>query len=210
MFENVKRTETPKDTLINAVIEMEWQMFDRVNNQGGRADCQDDAWTFYVMRYSQFLAWPLQLISSYRQDVEDAAKQGRNLLTEKYAYMMAYTAPALYEEQLKPYLPTVTEKKQALVEAVGEWLMVDESRFADRYPVLMQKGRPRHASNAQPVSVNHYLLGELQTYSLRTLSLYRSYLDALAPTVEDGVAVHVYKTMISFYGYDSLDAANRL
>ena len=49
MFENVKRTETPKDTLINAVIEMEWQMFDRVNNQGGRADCQDDAWTFYVM-----------------------------------------------------------------------------------------------------------------------------------------------------------------
>lgn len=88
MFENVKRTETPKDTLINAVIEMEWQMFDRVNNQGGRADCQDDAWTFYVMRYSQFSAWPLQLISSYRQDVEDAAKQGRNLLTEKYAYMM--------------------------------------------------------------------------------------------------------------------------
>lgn len=210
MFENVKRTETPKDTLINAVIEMEWQMFDRVNNQGGRADCQDDAWTFYVMRYSQFSAWPLQLISSYRQDAEDAAKQGRNLLTEKYAYMMAYTAPALYEEKLKPYLPTVTEKKQALVEAVGEWLMADESRFADCYPVLMQKGRPLHESNAQSVSVNHYMLGELQTYSLRTLSLYRSYLDALAPTVEDGVAVHVYKTMISFYGYDSLDAANRL
>ena len=29
MFENVKRTETPKDTLINAVIEMEWQNFQR-------------------------------------------------------------------------------------------------------------------------------------------------------------------------------------
>lgn len=210
MFENVKRTETPKDTLINAVIEKEWQMFDRVRNQGGRADCQNDAWTFYVMRYSQFNAWPLDVIGSYQQDVEDALEQGRNLLTEKYAYMMAYTMPDYYEQHIKPYLPMVSDNKQALVNTVCDWLMADEGRLAERYPLLLQKGRPLHESNAQAVSVNHYMKGELQTYSLRTLSLYCNFLDTLAPTVEGGLAVHIYQTMISFYGYDSLEAANCL
>lgn len=209
MFEKIKRTERPKDTLINTVIEREWQMFDRVQNQGCRAACQDDAWTFYVMRYSQFAAWPLDVLGSYEKDLEEAALQGRNLLTEKYAYMMAYTAPALYEEKLKPYLPVVSEQKQALVAAISAWLIQDESLFAQHYPNLIKKGRPLHESNAQSVSVDHYIQGELKTYSLRTLTLYWNYLKRLSPTLEGGLAVQIYRMMISFYGYESLEAANR-
>lgn len=205
MFDTIKRTAHPKDALINAVIEKEWLMFDRVQNQGGRASCQDDAWTFYVMRYSQFAAWPPEVLSSYQKDVVEAEAQGRNLLTEKYAYMMAYTAPLVYEAQIKPFVPMVSEKKQILVSAICEWLMADETRFAEQYPLLAQKGRPLHESNSQAVSVDHYMQGELKTYSLRTLSLYQQFLETLAPTVEGGLAIRIYKTMVSFYGYEHLE-----
>lgn len=205
MFDTIKRMAHPKDALINAVIEKEWLMFDRVQNQGGRASCQDDARTFYVMRYSQFAAWPPEVLSSYQKDVAEAVAQGRNLLTEKYAYMMAYTAPVVYEEKIKPYLPMVSEKKQALVAAICEWLMADETRFAECYPQMIQQGCPLHKSDTKAVSVEHYMQGELKTYSLRTLSLFKQYLETLAPTVEGGLAIRIYKTMVSFYGYDNLE-----
>ncbi|MCB6367326.1 DUF4125 family protein, partial [Intestinibacillus massiliensis] len=52
MREEIKRKNGQKDDLINSIIEAEWKMFDQVQNQGGRAGCQDDEWTFYAMRYS--------------------------------------------------------------------------------------------------------------------------------------------------------------
>ncbi len=50
-----KRRDGHKDELINRIIDMEWSMFDQVVNMGGRAPCQDDEWTFYVMRASASL-----------------------------------------------------------------------------------------------------------------------------------------------------------
>ena len=47
-----------KDPLIAAIIGAEWQMFDKVQNEGGRAACQNDARTFAIMRYSQFAPLP--------------------------------------------------------------------------------------------------------------------------------------------------------
>ena len=54
MRDEIKRRETPKDRMIDDIIDIEWNMFDKVNNAGGRAACQDDWWTFYAMRFSQF------------------------------------------------------------------------------------------------------------------------------------------------------------
>ena len=42
----MKKNDTPKDGLINRIIELEWDMFDKVTNTGGRAACRDDEWTF--------------------------------------------------------------------------------------------------------------------------------------------------------------------
>ena len=39
---------TPKDGLINRIIELEWDMFDKVTNTGGRAACQDDEWAAFM------------------------------------------------------------------------------------------------------------------------------------------------------------------
>ncbi len=70
------------------LIQMEWQQFYQVHNEGGRASCQEDPKTFAIMRRSQFTAWPEALVDSYTADLEAAEEVGRNLLTEKYAWMM--------------------------------------------------------------------------------------------------------------------------
>ena len=41
-----------KMKLIQRLIEREWTLFDKVRNIGGRASCQDDRKTFFIMRLS--------------------------------------------------------------------------------------------------------------------------------------------------------------
>ena len=65
----IKRKEGPRDERINRIIELEWNMFDQVTNTGGRAACQDDEWTFYVMRFSQFASFSEEMLESYEQDL---------------------------------------------------------------------------------------------------------------------------------------------
>ena len=48
-LEGYKVRITDKDELINRIIDAEWAMFDEVDNIGGRAGCQDDGRTFYIM-----------------------------------------------------------------------------------------------------------------------------------------------------------------
>ena len=48
--------------MIKSVVAIEWALFDKVRNCGGRAACQDDAKTFSIMRTSQFRAWSRELL----------------------------------------------------------------------------------------------------------------------------------------------------
>ncbi|MGX8718498.1 MAG: DUF4125 family protein, partial [Desulfovibrio sp.] len=82
-----------KEALVSELCEREWVMFDKVNNAGGRASCQQDPAFFRKMRACQFENWNLPLLESYRRDLMRAAEEGRNLLTEKYAWMMSWTHP---------------------------------------------------------------------------------------------------------------------
>ena len=41
-----------KETLVEKIVNLEWEAFDQVDNEGGRADCQDDFQTFSIMRKS--------------------------------------------------------------------------------------------------------------------------------------------------------------
>ena len=79
--------------IIEEIVREEWRQFQLINNQGGRASCQDDWVQFSIMRSSQFLTWPEPLLSSYARDLQEARLAGRNVGLHKYAYMMARTRP---------------------------------------------------------------------------------------------------------------------
>lgn len=204
MRETEPLTGTEKDPLIAAIIEAEWQMFDKVQNEGGRAACQNDARTFAIMRYSQFAPLPQDVLESYRDDLAAAAREGRNLLAEKYAYMMEYTDPATFDRTLRDHLPAVSAYKQALCARIANRLIRDEQQFAARYPALHAQGRPTEGAQTDDVSVHVYALGELKTYSERTLERYDAWLRAHP---EENISVSVHRVMVQLYGYDSLEAA---
>ena len=85
-----------KEELVEQIILKEWKMFDAVNNVGGRASCQDDYRTFHIMRGSQFSAWNEKTLQSYHNDLEKAGEDGRNLVSEKYGFMMEYTLSLIH------------------------------------------------------------------------------------------------------------------
>lgn len=163
----VTRTE-----LINDIVSAEWDFFQRVNNAGGRADCQDMPETFGIMRSSQFDIWTDEMIASYYDDLREAYNQDRNPLAEKYAYMMESTFPEEYVE-LAGEIPAVSEDKAALVEAIIAIQMPWAEEMAAKYPQYMRRGRPLHTSedSAAVTSLETYSRGELKTYSTKTLEL---------------------------------------
>ena len=74
--------------LVESIIKLEWNQFQQTNNEGGRASCQGNWPMFHQMRASQFMTWPEELLRSYRSDLQEADRVGRNLVTEKYGRMM--------------------------------------------------------------------------------------------------------------------------
>ncbi|PFG33220.1 DUF4125 family protein [Sanguibacter antarcticus] len=157
-----------------AIVDHEWDQFQRVNNEGGRADCQGDWPTFHQMRLSQFLTWPLPLLESYAGDLDAADACGANLLTEKYARMMASTEPDRYAQEIAPHLPVLDDARVARQEAIVEVQIGWAVAFRDRYPrlgVAMRVLRTAQDTLTE-TSFETYLRGELGTYSDRTLGLY--------------------------------------
>jgi hypothetical protein len=194
----------------NEIIQMEWKMFDAVQNRGGRADCQDDPETFRIMRGSQLDAWTEAMRVSYRNDLQKAQQAGRNLLTEKYARMMEYTVPTEYEtikNQLPPLEPGAKELIDSITAAQVKWL----EDFAGQYPCVAGRGRPIHSREDSPygTSFETYLRGELSTYSLETLQQYQAYVTTL---LKDGknLSEMILRNTAREYGYSSLDEAESI
>ena len=93
-----------KEEVTEQIVALEWRQFQQVQNEGGRADCQEDPETFRIMRKSQFLVWTQEALDSYLEDIREAEEKNWNLLTEKYARMMKSTAPKRYAE-LERWMP---------------------------------------------------------------------------------------------------------
>ncbi|WP_218975271.1 DUF4125 family protein [Miniimonas arenae] len=165
--------------LAHAVVAHEWAQFQRTQNEGGRASCQDDWRTFREMRLAQVLTWPEALQRSYADDLDDADAVGRNLVTEKYARMMASTSPARYARDLAPHLPVLSEARRATQEAVIAVQVRWAAEFRERYPLLGAGMRLLRTSQdtRTDTSFETYLRGELGTYSARTFALYRAMVD---------------------------------
>jgi len=200
-----------KDELIEQIVRTEWQQFDKVKNEGGRADCQDDWNTFSLMRKSQYMAWSEELLVSYLRDLESAGRNGWNLIMEKYARMMQSTAPDRYNE-LSGELPERSDERIAIQEQIIEIQVGWMEQFASKYPKMAGNARSIHTYEDNPYNTSYetYLRGELGTYSDETLVLYGRYIVELQRT-DKNLAYMIMQNTANLYGYKSVDdAENRL
>jgi hypothetical protein len=196
------------ESTVDEIVAMEWIMFDAVENEGGRAACQDDLQSFYIQRSAQFFAWPLELLESYHKDLIEAGDNGINLLANKYAYIMAYTYPDEYEK-IKDELPELDEEKKILMAEIRDVLVMWHRQAAEDYPIFSARGRLSLATDARESrdpSVQAYSTGELATYSNETLKIYHRYVNELLGK-DLNLALMTFENLAISYGYDSLDEA---
>ena len=196
-----------KNTIINQIVDIEWIMFDKVNNIGGRASCQDEKQTFYIMRSSQLGAWNEALLGSYLEDLQQAKAEGRNPLSEKYGYMMERTSPAEFAA-IRSQLPARVPEKDALIDQICAQQTDWQEQLAERFPKLTGRGRSIRRAEDTPVNTSFetYMWGELATYSMRTIRIYADYVEEVR---KEGKSIPemVLLNTVKQYGFDSLETA---
>lgn len=200
-----KEDDTFKMALIHELISLEWEAFDKVENEGGRADCQDDWNTFSIMRKSQYLTWNEAMLKSYIGDFHRANDRGWNLITEKYGRMMETTAPSRYRE-IKDSLPEIPEAKKEIIEEIVKIQVDWMEEFAAEYPKAAGNARSIHTweDHLFNTSYETYLRGELSTYSDETLDLYGRFIAQLCMDGKN-LAKLTMENTAHLYGYKSLD-----
>jgi len=198
---------TDKTDMTDEIIRLEWDMFQAVNDGGPRADCQDDMDTFDAMRRAQFEAWPDGVRRSYLGDLTAANLAGRNLVNEKYIHMMKTTAPAAYEALAASIAPPAGAA-QALAKSISDKMLDQTAALQAEYPYVSGAGRPLYSSEdwQGDVSIETYQLGELLTYSERTLALLLEYVEQ-RERAGGSLARDIMENTVRYYGYDTLEAA---
>jgi hypothetical protein len=197
-----------KEEIIAKIIAIEWKMFQDVPNIGGTAPCQEERHTFEIMRLSQATSWSAAALESYLDDLTEALKQQRNLMTEKYARMMQSTSPAEYAH-IEHLVPPVSSEALSLIEEIAVIVLDWEEELFRKYPFVLRQGRPIRSSSDTlfVTSLETYLKGELATFSLKTLKLYHEHLVKEQSENINGSEITLAET-IKQYGFHSLEEAN--
>ena len=193
--------------LVGETARLEFEAFDKVHNEGGRASCQNDWRTFSIMRKSQYLTWNRLMLMQYLYDFHREYHRGHNLIEEKYGRMMESTAPGKYEE-IKNHFPPLTEDKKRIIEQICGLQVAWMEEFAAEYPALADNARSIHTSEDNPFNTSYetYLRGELGTYSDKMLELYGRYVVEYARSGRNP-ARDIMENSIKMYGYKSIEEA---
>ena len=196
--------------LIQKIVDLEWEMFSTVSNEGGKASCQSRPATFEIMRKSQILTWSVEIMESYLKDLTRAKAAGRNLCTEKYAYMMESTDPGQFEK-LRPFLPPVEDEKQHLIQEIVAVNLDWERSVDQKYEKVRSRGRPLTKEHDTPffTSVETSMTGELESYSLNTVRLLHAY-TLLCKEEGRNLANENLANIVAAYGFDSVSDVEEL
>lgn len=198
------KAEFNRDKVIDEIIKLEFEAFDKVQNVGGRAECQNDWPFFYVMRKSQYMTWTDEMLVCIRNLWLENKAKGWNMITEKYGRMMEHTAPEEYE-QIKDNFPIKSQQTIAIVNQIAEIQVNWMQEFAEKYPKLASNARDitSDADEIYNTSYETYLKGELLTYSEELLKLYAQFIVDLSRegknlaymTIENTAHLQGYKTL---------------
>ncbi len=202
--------DTPIITALSlSIAKAEFEAFDKVQNEGGRASCQNNWPTFKIMRMSQYMTWTEDMLLQYLYEFKTNYENGRNMIQEKYARMMESTAPDAYA-RFADKLPPVSEDKKTVMEQIIGFQVKWMEEFATAYPNLAGNARAIHTSEDLPYDTSYetYLRGELGTYSDRMLEMYGRYIVEFAQNGKN-VTYEIMKNTVRFYGYKDLETANQ-
>ena len=151
------------------------------------------------MRGAQYMGWSYETLQSYYNDLLNAEKKGKNLMTLKYGNM-----DNLFDtSNLDPLI-------KQIIDIQFEW----QKELAGKYPCLTsQVGRPLDKS-VEPtmngsVYFKNYLRSELETYSSITLKLlYRDVLNYKEKG--SNMVMDIYLDMVTDLGFHSLEEVEKL
>ncbi len=184
---------TVKDKLIVKIVELELDMFVAVPGDTSYS-CQQDAAGFGLHRRAQFSIWSEETLRSYLDDLYRAAKEGRNLMTIKYARMQNLIPP---------------ENRNPLIEKIVVIQCNWQREMAKKYPYLM--GGARHLTGSddsnEDTPFETYLRGELETYSSKTSKLLHEDVLAYLQTGVNG-SERIYEYLVKELGFNSLEEAD--
>ena len=187
-----------RDELIQQILQTELEMFLAVQAREP-VSCQQDPEGFRMNRAAQFSVWSDQTLASYKDDLEQAVEQDRNLMTLKYA-RMENLIPKLHDDIL------VDNLIDQIVAVQVAW----QKEMMARYPYMMKRGRPldEEEEALQTTSFVNYLRGELETYSADTLAhLYRDVTDNQAN--DQNMTQAIYEYLVKSHGYGSIEEAEK-
>ena len=194
-----------REELIKEIIDREREMFSVLKNTGGIAECQNNKPEFLIMRSGQWDNLPDKILESYKQDLIDAKEFGRNLLEEKYIRMMEYSAPSEFEG-VKHLLPDISNGSLTLIKQIEKIYLNWGDEFESKFPKFSKLCRPLRSSGDIPerASVQTYLIGELSSYSTRTVLFYYDY---VKQCVEKGInLIYVTHTdVVKKKGFNSIE-----
>ena len=190
--------------MIEEIIKREWEFFQEVHHIDGRASCQDDFDTFQKQRSAQFMIYSDELLESYLQDLKNAKKNHRNLIYEKYAYMMEYTDKEYYEK-IKDTLPKINHMQKDIVEVICQIEVGMREELNQQYPSLSKLSRTTYTKDDEQddTSFETYLRGELYTYSPETLYLYGKMVTDKAKNHQNMI-IEIMENTVKAYGYKSI------
>jgi hypothetical protein len=193
--------------IIDKIVQIEWNMFNAVNEGGPRASCQDDRVTFDGMRRAQFFAWSLDVCVSYLEDLDSAVKQGRNLINEKYIHMMRNSSPNQYEKLIQ-MIPAPAAVQIQLAQEISKMMLAQTAKLRESFPFVAGSGRPFLSEEdiSGITSIETYQLGELLTYSTETLTLLKHHIIALEQ-MGQSLSKNILENTVRFYGYETLGSA---
>lgn len=196
------------DTSVQELLDLEWRLFDAAPQAGQRSAQLEDREQFQLSRSAQLAVWSPELRESWRQDLLSALAENRNLINEKYIYMLEQVSPEQYVS-LKANLPEASMEKLWLVDWICQAQAAWQETLSRKYPRLTQNSRAirRNADNRSGVSFETYIRGELMTHSVNTLRLYASQIEK-AQKVGENLCENVLEHVVRQLGYASLETAD--